>query len=136
MLDQQDLKAISGLLDEKFKENNQKLKEEIVDEVGTLVNVAFAEHEASDNEKFEGIDKKFESIDKTLKELKDEIAKRPTRNDFSKWADGNIVDLQLRADRIDYIHMDDLDKLPSQPEISQALLARGLKKKQEQATTI
>jgi hypothetical protein len=110
MLEQEDIKAIGQLLDEKLKVNNKTLKDEIVAEIGAAVNAGFNDMEA-----------KFEV-------LQEEMAKRPTRNEIFDWADRRIDDLELRADRHDFLHINELDNLPPQGQISQALLERGFKK--------
>lgn len=43
------------------------------------------------------------------------------------WADNRFVDLELAKDMHDYLHINDLDKLPAPLEISQALIERGFK---------
>jgi chromosome segregation ATPase len=145
MLDKQDLQAISQLLDErfesqderfnkkldqKFKENNKLLKDEIVAEIGTAVNAGFNDLEAKIcglQEDVSGLKKDVSGLKKDVGWLKDEMAKRPTRNEIFGWADKRIDELELRADRMDYLHIEDLDKIPPQIEISKTLAARGLK---------
>lgn len=68
-------------------------------------------------------------FDEKINGLKKEIELRPTKKEMFGWADERITDLELRADRHDYLHINELDKLPPQPEISRALVERGFKEK-------
>lgn len=127
---EQDLQQIGDLLDKKldekldfkFKENNKILKEEIIDEMATVVNQAFSEQK-------EQLDIKFSEIDKNFAEVKEEIAKRPTTERIFAWADEKITTLELDADKVKYLHREEWKKLPSALEISQTLLNDGLKQK-------
>lgn len=117
MLDKQDLQAISQLLDEKLDQKLKIQKEEITAEIGASVNAGF-----------NYVEDRFNKIEEKIESLTEEMAKRPTRNEIFSWADRRIDDLELRADRHDYLHINEIDSLPSQREISQALLDHGLKK--------
>lgn len=111
MLEQQDLQAIGTLLDQKFKENNKSLKDEIIAEIGEVFGESFG------------------SLEARMDKLEEELAKRPTMDQIFSWADKRILELELRADRHDFMHIDELDKLPSQLEISKTLIERGFKVK-------
>jgi hypothetical protein len=98
-------------LDEKLKENNKTFKDEIIAEIGETVGEAFSNIEAK--------------IDK----LEEEMAKRPTRDEIFSWADRRLVDLEIGKDRHDYLHINELSKLPSPSEINRTLIERGFKQK-------
>jgi len=74
------------------------------------------------------LDEKINNLEKEINNLDKEIKLRPTKKEMFGWADKRITDLELRADRHDYIHINELDRLPAQPEISRVLVERGLKK--------
>lgn len=76
-----------------------------------------------------GFDEMAVIVNKGFTDMQKEIELRPTKTEIFSWADRRIVDLELKAARHDYLHINELDKLPPQPEISRALIERGLKKK-------
>lgn len=129
MLLQKDLQAIEILLDrkldqkfdekldQKFKENNKILKDEIIVEVSEK----FDDMLSLVNEGFTGMQLQFDK-------LENEIAKRPTKEEIFSWADRRFIDLEIAKDRHDYLHIDELDKLPTPLEISKTLIKRGFKK--------
>ncbi|MDO8667817.1 MAG: hypothetical protein Q7K35_01830 [bacterium] len=78
---------------------------------------------------FDKVGGRFDKVEGRLGNLEREIKLRPTKTEMFGWADRRIVDLELRADRHDYLHINELEKLPPQPEISRALVERGLKEK-------
>jgi len=80
-LEQKDLQAIGTLLNEKLKVHEEKLNE--------VINIV--------NDGFTGMQEQIDG-------LKQEMAKRPTRNEIFGWADRRIDDLELRADRNDFMH--------------------------------
>ncbi|MCG2690892.1 hypothetical protein L6249_02380, partial [Candidatus Parcubacteria bacterium] len=109
---------ITEKFDQKFKVQEDRITEkferkmdEKIDEVLNAV-----------NEGFTGMQGQFN-------ELKNEMAKRPTKEEVFSWADRRIVDLELAKDRHDFMHIDELDKLPAQSEISKTLAERGFKQK-------
>lgn len=106
MLEEKDLQSIGKLLDQRFKVQEGKL-----DEVIGAVNDGFTEMQVE--------------IDGLVKEIK----LRPTKAEIFGWADKRIVDLELAKDRHNFMHIDELGKLPSQPEISRILTERGFKEK-------
>jgi len=114
MLEQKDLQSIGELLDKKLKTQ----KDEIVAEIGEVTGEAFSE-----------VESKLIKLETKVDNLSKEMANRPTKTEIFDWADERIVDLELSTDRHDYLHINELDKLPPQPEISRALAERGLKKK-------
>lgn len=114
MLAQKDLQSIGELLDKKL--NTQK--DEIVAEIGEVTGEAFSE-----------VESKLDKIETKVNNLSKEMSDRPTKTEIFNWADKRIVDLELKADRHDYLHIGELDKLPPQPKISRALAERGLKTK-------
>ncbi|MDO8592829.1 MAG: hypothetical protein Q7R92_03625 [bacterium] len=133
----QDLQQIGQLMDEKLKENNKILKEEItseltkkidnkIDELAITVNSAFSEQKEYLDEKFVEIDKKFVEIGDNFKEVKEEIAKRPTTDKMFSWADERITTLELDTDKIKYLHREEWKKLPSAPEINKSLIEAGI----------
>lgn len=135
MLDQKDLQSIGELLDKKlddrFKVQEEKLDKKLekkidekFDEMATLVNKGFSEMQ----EEFDGLKGEFKEVKGELKTVKEEIKLRPTTERIFEWADGRLLDLELRADRHDYLHVKELDKLPPQPEISRILVEKGFKK--------
>lgn len=118
MLEEKDFQAIGQLLDEKLNERfkvqeegfDKKLEEKF-DEMGVLVN------------------KGFTGVQEQINGLKKEIKLRPTKKEIFEWADERILSLELSADRHDYLHINELDKLPPQSEISRALAENGVKRK-------
>ncbi|GEM_PF-2576562 len=114
MLEEKDIQTIGKLLDEKLDDK--------FDEMATLVNKGFTDMQ----KEFDGLK---EELKGEINGVKAEIKLRPTLNQIMSWGDKNIVDLELRADRHDYLHIDELDKLPPQAEISRALVEKGLKPK-------
>lgn len=157
MLEEKDLQAIGTLLDQKLKENNQSLKTEIFGEmdkkftsqkreISGEMDKKFAvqngeidkKFAAQKNEIFGEMDRRFDEVlgainetfsehEKRFDKLEVEIAKRPTREEMFGWADNRFTDLELAKDRHDYLHIDDLDKLPAPIEMSKALIERGFK---------
>lgn len=55
------------------------------------------------------------------------MAKRPTRDEVFGWADRRINDLEIAKDRHDFMHINELGKLPSPAEMNMALIERGFK---------
>jgi hypothetical protein len=130
MLEERDIQAISVLLDEKLKENNKTLKDEIISEIGENIkenNKTLKDEIIS--EIGETIGEAFSNIEAKIDRLEEEIAKRPTRNEVFGWADRRIIDLEIGKERHDYLHIDELDKLPSPAEINRTLIERGFKQK-------
>jgi len=152
-MQQEDLQAIEKMLDRKFKENNQVLKTEIFEGVNKRFDVVDKRFDVVDK-KFGSIDKRFEEVisavndgftgmqgqinnlenrfdnlENRFDELTEEVKKRPTREEMFDWADERFVDLENAKDRHDFIHIKELDKLPSQIEIRKALIERGFKHK-------
>lgn len=106
MLEQKDLQSIGELLDkkldERFKIQGEEFEEKL-EEMAALVNKGFTD-------------------------MQKEIELRPTKKEIFEWADGRLLDLELRADRHDYLHIGELDKLPPPAEISRLLVEKGFKK--------
>ena len=121
MLEEKDFQAIGKLLDEKFKENNKILKDEIVAEIGAATSQAFSAVEA-----------RIDKIDVKVDKLGEEMAKRPTLNQIMNWGDEKIVALELDMDKVKYLHLKDFKNLPPQPEISRVLVEHDLKLKNSQ----
>ena len=121
MLEQNDLQSIGELLDKKLKTQ----KDEIVAEMGEVTSEAFSGVES----RLGMLESKVDKVETKVDNLSKEMADRPTKTEIFNWADRRVVDLALRADRHDYLHINELDKLPPQPEISRALAERGLKRK-------
>jgi hypothetical protein len=107
MLEEKDLQAIKTLL----KENNQDLKDEIIAEMGEVF-----------SESFSAVEAKIDNLD-------NELAKRPTKDEMFSWADRRITDLEIGKERHDYMHIDELDKLPAPQEINRVLIERGFKQR-------
>jgi hypothetical protein len=118
MLEEKDLQAISALLGKQFKENNEALKDEIIAEIGQ----AF-------NESFSSLEGRFDTLEAKVDNLENEMAKRPTKDEVFGWADRRIVDLEIGKERHDYLHINELDKLPTPAEINKALIERGFKQR-------
>jgi len=144
MLEEKDLQAIGTLLDQKLKENNQSLKTEIFGEMDKRfgevnkelgsINDRFDEVLNMVNDGFSGLQVQVDEIKNDVSELKVEVAKRPTRDEVFNWADDRFIDLELAKDRHDFLHIDELDKLPAPIEISKALIERGFKHRQTMKT--
>ncbi|MCX6800394.1 MAG: hypothetical protein NT091_04595 [Candidatus Falkowbacteria bacterium] len=58
---------------------------------------------------------------------KEDLVKCATKEDIVEWGDNRIIDLELARDRHDYLHINDLNSLPSQSKINKALIERGFK---------
>ena len=101
MLEPQDLQAISALLSKQLKEQSEQFDEKIA-EVLNAVSEGFSE-------------------------VHEELAKRPTKDEMFSWADRRITDLEIGKERHDYLHIDELDKLPAPQEINRVLIERGFK---------
>lgn len=147
-MQQQDLQQIKQLLkeefDQRFKENNKILKEEIVkdvnDKIEEVMLINKEEFEKVDK-KFDEVDKKFDEVDKRFDEVNGELkdikqgvqeAKKVQENIYGRICDQNdnkLVDLDLDMDKVKYIHSEEWDKLPPTREISEALAEKGLKEK-------
>lgn len=121
MLDQRDLQSIGELLDKKL-DDRFKIQEEKFDK----------KLEKKIDEKFDDmavlVNKGFTGVQEQIDGLKKEIKLRPTKAEIFAWADKRIVELELAKDRHDYLHINELDKLPPQPEISRILAEKGFKK--------
>lgn len=137
-MQQQDLQQISDLmdkkLDQKFKENNKILKEEIVDEIGVITNQGFNEQEERMTARFEKVDARFEKVDERFNKADDEFKKINDKCDniyerICDKTDIKLRDLELDMDKVKYIHLKEWDKLPPTYEISEALAEKNLKKK-------
>lgn len=121
MLEEKDFQSIGKLLDEKFKENNKILKDEIVAEIGAATSQAFSAVEA-----------RIDKIDVKVDKLGEEMAKRPTLNQIMSWGDKIIVPLRLDIDKLKYLHLKDFKNLPPQQKISRILIEHDLKLKNSQ----
>ena len=114
MLGEKDIQTIGELLDKKFDKK--------FDEMATLVDNGFTDMQ----KEFDGLKAELKG---EINGVKEEIKLRPTLNQIMSWGDKKIVELELRADRHDYLHINELDKLPPQAEISRALVEKGFKQK-------
>lgn len=134
MLEEKDIQAIGTLLDQKLKENNQALMTEISSEIEEKLSLQkteiFGEMDKRFDEVLSMINDAFTNHEKRFDKLESEIEKRPTKSEMFGWADDKFVDLELAKDRHDFIHIDELDKLPAPIDISKALVERGFKHKQ------
>ena len=114
MLEQKDLQSIGELLDKKLKTQEQNITQKFDGKLDEAINI---------------INKGFTDMQKEINGVKEEVKLRPTKTEIFNWADKRLIDLELKADRHDYLHINELDKLPPQSEISRALIEQGLKKK-------
>ncbi|MEI7498765.1 MAG: hypothetical protein WCK11_05840 [Candidatus Falkowbacteria bacterium] len=103
MLEEKDLQAIGVLLSKQLKEQSEQFDEKIA-EVLNAVNEGFSE-------------------------VHEELTIRPTKDEMFSWADRRITDLEIGKERHDYLHIDELDKLPAPQEINRVLIERGFKQK-------
>jgi len=127
MLEAKDLQAIAELLDQKLEINNESLKKEIGDSLRNEIKESneSLKKEIKENRislKDEIITELSEIISDGFSILEAKINERPTRNEIFSWADRRIDDLEIRADRHDYFHLAELDKLPPSSEISKTLV--------------
>ncbi|MDO8667702.1 MAG: hypothetical protein Q7K35_01230 [bacterium] len=129
MLEEKDLQSIGELIDKrlgvKLKENNKVLEDGIIKKFDKK----FDEILGAVNDGFTGMQKEFDGLRGELNGVKEDIKLRPTKKEIFEWADRRIVDLELAKDRHDFMHINELGKLPPQPEISRALVERGFKRK-------
>lgn len=118
-MDIQDLQQISKLfgkkLDDKFKENNKILEQKMDEKIDQLAEIT--------SQSFTALEEK---IDKNFNEVKDELAKRPTKKEIFDWADNKTVELELDIKRVKYIHREEWKNLPSMSEISARLVEDNL----------
>ncbi|MDP3043708.1 MAG: hypothetical protein Q8N21_04910 [bacterium] len=140
MLEEKYLQAIGILLDQKFKVQEDRITEKFKVQEDRITE-KFKVQEDRITEKFErkmdekidevlnAVNEGFTGMQGQFNELKNEMAKRPTKEEVFSWADRRIVDLELAKDRHDFMHIDELDKLPAQSEISKTLAERGFKQK-------
>lgn len=129
MLDNKDLQSISKLLDKKLDTKfDQKFKEQ-----DTKLDRRFKDQDSKLDKKFDevltAVSDGFTEMQKEFDALKEEVKLRPTLEHIMNWGDEKIVAIEVRTDKLDYLHINELDNLPPQPEISQALVEHGLKKK-------
>jgi len=139
-MQQQNLQQISDLMDQKFEKNNEKLKKDIVNEVGAITNQSFGEFEKKAEERFDKMDKRFDKMDKRFDKMDkrfdkmdkrfdkmdEELAKRPTKKEIFDWADKRIVNVELDMDKIKYLHRKEWKKLPRAYEIKKILIESGI----------
>jgi hypothetical protein len=148
MLDNNDIQQISKLLDEKFKErdkllderfekNNKILVDDIMvkvdarfDEVLGIMNDSFTDMEVRMDGFKQEISGKVDKIEAELGIVKVELEKKPNKSDMFSWGDKQILPVKFDVDRLKYIHLKEIKKLPPQYEISQALADNDLKEKQ------
>ena len=107
-----DLKEISNLLDQKFKENNKKIFEKM-DEMEEKIMV-------STQKEFNIFSKRFDEINKILENKVD-------KNTLLDWADNRILDLELDRDKAKFLHIEKWKNLPSAQKINNALIKEGIK---------
>lgn len=136
------LKQISDLLDEKLKENNKVIRNEINAAIEVMNKNLRISAEVIEKG-IEAINKKqkdrividlreiieraFDRIEARTNTVQEEVEKRPTKNEIFQWADKKIDDIDLKVDRLDYLHIKELKNLPAQYEISHALVEADLK---------
>ena len=100
MLEERDIQIISQLLDKKLED------------FAVIVNRGFNHMES-----------RFTGLEKRMDKMEAEIQKRPTREEIFRWADERIVNLELRADNIDYLHITELKTIPAPIEVRKVLVA-------------
>jgi len=134
MLEQKDLHSIGELLDKKLKTQEESITKKFdnkLDEVLGAVNDGFTDMQKEFDgvkEELSGVKEELSGVKEELSGVKEEVKLRPTLKQIMNWGDKKIVELELKTDRHDYLHINELDKLPPQAEISRALVERGLKK--------
>jgi hypothetical protein len=133
-------KAFAPAFDKAFAPAFDKALEEkiipLFDEVYVYINKGFADIQKQFDDIYAFVNEGFTGVQAQLDELKVEMAKRPTRDEIFTWTDRHIIELELAKDRHDYLHINELDKLPSQSEISQALMEKGYKKRVYEADRV
>ena len=120
MLEQKDLHSIGELLDKKLKTQEESITKKFDNKLDEVLGAV--------NDGFTDMQKEFDGVKEELSGVKEEVKLRPTLKQIMNWGDKKIVELELKTDRHDYLHINELDKLPPQAEISRALVERGLKK--------
>ncbi len=133
-------KAFAPAFDKAFAPAFDKALEEkiipLFDEVYAYINKGFADIQKQFDDLYVFVNEGFDGVQAQLDGLKAEMAKRPTRDEIFAWTDRHIIELELAKDRHDYLHINELDKLPSQSEISQALMEKGYKKRVYEADRV
>jgi hypothetical protein len=135
MLDKNDIQAIGQLFDEKLKAQKEEIINEITTEIGeviSVVNESFSVVESKIGNldgRIGNLEGRIDNLENKVDKLGEEIEKRPTRNEVFGWADRRIVDLEIASERHDFLHINELEKLPSPAEINKTLIERGLKQK-------
>jgi len=128
--------SLEKLLDRKFKDNNELLRKEIKEDMTLMKDDIIAEIGEVFNEAFTGLEGRIEvleykvdNIEDKVDKLSEDVEKRPTRDEMFSWADNRFIDLELAKERHDFLHIDELDKLPAPIEINKALIERGFKQR-------
>jgi hypothetical protein len=121
MLEEKDLRAISALLKEELKTTENRLTEQFDEKIAEVLSAV--------NEGFSGLQEQINEIKTDTTDLKDEMTKRPTRDEMFSWADRRITDLEIAKERHDYMHMKELKDLPTPAEINKTLIEQGFKQK-------
>lgn len=106
-----DLKQIGELLDEKL--------DKAISEIASAMNMAFAEHEEKNNERFDKIEQRFDKIDA-------ELANKPSLGQINAWADNNLIPFQRDVEKLKFLSIKKLKNLPDNLTISSALIEEGL----------
>ncbi len=117
-MQQQNLRQISDLLDQKFEKNNKKIFKKIDDKIDELAIIT--------KDEFDRVDKKFDKMDKRFDKMDKELEKKPDKSEISTWADNKIIPLQLDMDKTKYIHRNEWKKLPPAYEIKKTLIENGI----------
>ena len=129
-MQKRDLQQISSLLDQKldqkFKENNKKIEKIIdkkIDEVIVTSKAQFDEH----TRKFDEHTKRLNKMDENLAYIKEELEKKPTKEDLFGWADKQMTPVKLDVDKLKYIHRDAWQDLPDGGTVSRVLITKRIK---------
>ncbi len=120
MLEEKDLQAIGDLIVNALTKNKKEILEVFEErnaELLEVINDGFSAVQEQSDEHTETLKKHSEMLKKhsekpNVQEV--EMAKRPTRDEIFRWGDTQIVDLQISKNKFEYLHADEIDKLPPQ----------------------
>jgi hypothetical protein len=104
--------SLDKKLEERLKANNEKIFQHIdskVDELARITNSS------------------VQSLQNGIEGLKSSMEQRPTRQEFSNWADEEITPTKRDVDKLKFLHKDEWKELPDSGTVSRVLVEQGIK---------
>ena len=109
----EDLKQIKKIIDDSLEEKLEgKLEEKLSkfrDEIITSTK------------------QQFDEYGEQLEEIRVELAKRPTRDEFENWREKKVEPIERDVDKLKYIHKDEWNNLSDSGTVSRELTEAGIK---------